>query len=179
MTNQGTNQENAQQTIGIFYDENEAKSARNFLEAAGFSQEQLSIRLEAPTANQPVHETQAARSAAGGAIVGALFGGVVGFLIAVVTKGLPATSVSLQLNPLALALAGAAIGAFSFTLMGIASGLNVPETVSGDSDEPAYKYRVLLNGTNADLLRGAEVLRQRGIQVWNSMIIWWTNADPA
>lgn len=165
MNNQETNQENAQQTIGIFYDENEAKNARDFLEAAGFSQEQLAIQLEAPTANQPVRETQAARSAAGGAVVGTLFGGVAGFLIAIVTKSLPETSVSLQLNPLALALAGAAIGTFGFSLIGAASGLNVPETISASSDEPAYKYRVLLDGTNSDLLRGAEVLRQHGIQV--------------
>jgi len=165
MTNHDTDQENTQQTIGIFYDETEAKNARDFLQAAGFSQEQLSIQLEAPSANQPVRETKAAKSARGGAIAGALFGCVVGFLIGIVTKSLPTTSVSLQLNPIALALAGAAIGAFGFSLMGAASGLNVPETNSDANVEPAYKYRVLLDGTNSDLLRGAEVLREHGIQV--------------
>lgn len=157
--------ENAPQTIAVFYNENEAETAQSFLKEAGFTQEQLSVQPEAPTPNQPVRETQAKRSAAGGAIIGALFGGLVGFFIAIVTKSLPTTSVSLQLSPIALALAGAGVGAFGFTLMGAAMGVNVPETVSDSNDTPAYKYRVLLTGTNEDLLRAAEVLRQHGIQV--------------
>ena len=157
--------ENAPQTIGVFYNENEAETAHNFLKEAGFAQEQLSVQSEAPTANQPVRETQAGRSAYGGAITGALFGGIVGFFMAVVTKSLPATSVSLQLNPIALAFAGAGVGAFGFTLMAVAMGVNVPETVPNSNDEPAYKYRVLLTGNDEDLLRAAEILRQHGIQV--------------
>lgn len=163
--------ENSQQTIGVFYDKQEAEAAQQFLQEAGFSQEQLSVQLEAPQPNQPVRETQVRRSIGGGAVIGALFGCTIGFFIGVVTKSLPETSVSFQLNPIALALAGSAVGAFGFGLMGAASGVNVPETKSdsqlgSDSEsELVYKHRVLLAGTADDVLRAAEILRQHGIQV--------------
>lgn len=158
----------AQQTIGVFYDEQVAEAAQQALQEAGFDQNQLSIQLETPQPNQPVRETQAQNSVKGGAIIGTLFGSMVGFFIGVVTKSLPETSVSLQLNPLALALAGSGVGALGFSLMGAALGVNVPETasnVSGSGDDLVYKYRVLLSGTTEDVLRAAEILRQRGIQV--------------
>lgn len=160
----------AQQTIGVFYDESTAEAAQQVLQEAGFAQDQLSIQIETPEPNQPIRETQAGNSVKGGAIIGTLFGGMVGFFIGVVTKSLPETSVSLQLNPLALALAGSGIGALGFSLMGAALGVNVPETASDISgsdsgDNLVFKYRVLLAGTAEDMLRAAETLRQRGIQV--------------
>jgi hypothetical protein len=151
-------------SIGEFFTEADISAAKAALQEAGFSDEQIVLQSEAPEANQPVRETKAAQSAKGGAIVGTLFGGLAGLLIGAVTSNLPGGSVSFHINPVAMALAGSAIGAFGFTLMGAASGLNVPETKSPGNTDASYKYELLIHGNEEDVRRAAEVLRQTGIQ---------------
>lgn len=156
--------------IATFFNQLDAEAAKAALQEAGFTEEQIILQSAAPEPNQPVRATQASRSAGGGAIIGTLFGGLAGLLIGAVTSNLPAGSVSVQISPIAMALAGSAIGAFGFALMGVASGLNVPKTQTVPDPE-SYKYQLSIasNETNdeagsTDAQRAAEVLRQKGIE---------------
>jgi hypothetical protein len=155
---------NSGRSIGEFFTEADISAAKAALQEAGFADEQLVVQSEAPEPNQPVRETKAAQSAKGGAIVGTLFGGLAGLLVGAITSNLPGGSVSFHISPIAMALAGSAIGAFGFTLMGLASGVNVPATEPTATAEPSFKYKLLIQGGDDEVRRAAEVLRQKGIQ---------------
>ncbi|WAL58109.1 hypothetical protein [Thermocoleostomius sinensis] len=152
------------ESIGEFFTKNDIDAAKAALQEAGFSDEQIILQAETPEPNQPVQETKAVESAKGGAIIGTLFGGLSGLLIGAITSSLPGGSVSFHVNPIAMALAGSAIGAFGFTLIGVASGVNAPQTQSVTTVEPSYKYNLRIRGGEENVRRAAEVLRQKGIQ---------------
>ncbi|GAB4235051.1 MAG: hypothetical protein Kow00121_62690 [Elainellaceae cyanobacterium] len=168
MTNSAT--ERPHNVIGKFLHRTQVETAYQALESAGFSAEQLDIEATTVEANQPISQTRARESATGGAIAGAVFGAAAGFLLSIVVKGLPEqTDVTLLVNPLLMTFAGGALGAFGIGVLGAASGVNVPKTESDSPEDPASeRYLLRVNGTQEQISRAAEVLRQKGIEAVES-----------
>lgn len=152
----------SQYTVGKFMNEQKAQTAMKMLIEAGFPIERLSVEQETIDPMHGIAESQVKEGAKGGAIAGAAFGGLVGCSFFILANYLPSTAFNGDLNPLVGLVAGAIIGAAGIGAIGAISGRNVPET---NGESPTQEYRVMLEGTRADVNRATEILNRQGIKV--------------
>jgi hypothetical protein len=142
--------------------EPEAEAAIATLEKAGFPREHLSIKKEAIDPAHGIAASQMKEGAKGGAILGALFGGIVGCSLFLLADKIPSAAFNADLNPILGFLAGASIGALAIGLIGAISGRNAPQIQSGMGGEAlTNEYRVLLVSSQEDAMRAMKILRQK------------------
>lgn len=175
---------NNKRAVGVFSNHQAAENALNELRDAGFSMNQVSIiakdserldqsnrigdtQVQELTETTHVDEGTKTGAAAGGAV-----GGLTGLLVGLGTLAIPGVGpimlAGAAATAIATALAGGAIGAAAGGLVGGLIGLGIPEdrarvyydyVVRGD-------YLVIVDGTEAEILRAEAILKRRGIREW-------------
>jgi hypothetical protein len=156
-------QEQSQYTVGTFRTEEEAEAACHALREAGFESDRISFSMETIDPTHGIEDQHAAEGVKGGASLGALFGGLVGWSLVLLANNLPSTVVNGDLNPLVGILAGAIVGGLSIGLIGGISSGRASQTRSGPGSNGkslSYEYRVMVSGTPEDAKRATEILPQ-------------------
>ncbi len=153
-----------QKPIGLFLDLNTAENALNELLKTGFSEEKISLIPRALNPHPPIQDTEAAKSAKIGAIVGMVGGGLLGFLLGYITLKIFSTE---HVHPFAhlirTSLVGSVIGAAYTTIIGAFSGANVPKAlVEPKYYDAATNYLIIAQGTPEELMLAQEILQQHG-----------------
>lgn len=158
----GTTQSNLpnQNPVALFEDQEAAEAARQALQAAGFAAEQVSLVPRSLDPNPPVRDTEARKSAGGGAIVGSLFGAIAGFLVGYISLILPRTPIIDIGNVVGLVLAGSGVGAAMGGLIAMVTGTYVHK----GEVEPQYaqmkqQFLIFVDG-DADAQRRAREIMQ-------------------
>lgn len=161
----------SQSIVSGFRSAEDAEKARHHLVAAGFSPDRVTIQTQAISSEPPIAETAAVRSAKGGAIVGAVFGVFVSFLIVTIARG---SSDSLPVVNIApsqfwVGFIGGVGGAFAGGLIAALAGANVPKTnQNSDRESLSYTRFILLEGTEEEKRRAANLLEQKQVEQVNS-----------
>jgi hypothetical protein len=130
----------ADTVFGVFSDRDNAESAINDLESAGYNAKDISIIMKDADEAQVIHDNTGASVAGGaasGATTGGIIGGITGLLIGIGAIAIPGVGAFLIGGPIAAALgltgaaattvSGAATGALAGGLLGALMGLGVPE----------------------------------------------------
>lgn len=165
------NQEYAdpKRAMGTFTEPERAQAAQQELQAAGFSEQQISTDTQTFDPNPPIRQTQAVSSAKGAALIGAFLGGGIGFILGWYSPGISQLSLIYE-QPLQAALVasgiGSLVGAIGTGLFGALAGVQVPEAnVKTDRDRLSYRYTVEVAGNEAELEQAMDILSRKGAQV--------------
>lgn len=153
----------SQSFIVAFTQKEAADRAYQVLREHGLTEQQISLDyLLADTVN--IEQSEAQKSAAGGALVGTVLGGLAGLLISLPTHLFAdAGDGSTQMSPVGIILLGSGIGAVGLGLIAWISGINAPKTDPKEIDESkTYQYRIIING-EAEYEQAQKVLQQQGI----------------
>ncbi|MBE9169826.1 hypothetical protein IQ238_20620 [Pleurocapsales cyanobacterium LEGE 06147] len=170
MNSQKKPSKNLPTIVGKFSTEQAAQEAHHAIETAGFRVEQISLETQNLNISSEIKETQALKSARGGAIAGGIFGAAAGFCLSLVASNFsdvgPAVEGHISIFNFVLTLGGAALGAVGFGLMGGLSGVNAPkEDTEADREQSSRNYLIEVWGTKEEVERAAEILRQQGGQL--------------
>jgi len=177
---------NTRRAVGVFSSHQEAEDALSELRDAGFPMNQVSIiAKDSKSLDQSSHigethvqslseATHIDEGAKSGAATGGAVGGLTGLMVGLGTLAIPGVGpimlAGATATAIATTLAGGAIGAAAGGLVGGLIGLGIPEerakvyhdhVVGGD-------YLVLIDGTEADILRAEVILKRRGIREWET-----------
>lgn len=149
-----------QNSIGQFPTLQVAQSAFERLQQAGFSAEQMSLVPQSLDPHPNVDETDAARSAGGGAIAGAGMGGIVGLLLGYISIYAAGISHPQPLSDmLGITLAASGIGAAGGSVIAALTGANINKA-SEPSTQPE-NYLLLIDGTPEELAQAQTILGQQ------------------
>jgi hypothetical protein len=175
---------NHKRSVGIFSSHQAAENALTELRDDGFAMSQVSViaqnaeRLEQSSqigATQVQDLTDANQSEEGaktGAATGGVLGGVTGLLVGLGTLAIPGVGPVMLAGATATAIAttltGGAIGAAAGSLVGGLIGLGIPEERAQVYHDHVVRgnYLVIVDGTDADILRAETILKRRGIREW-------------
>ncbi len=183
-----------QRAVGIFSNRSDAEHALRELRDAGFDMDKVSVIAKdadrvgnvGGVEAQDKVGNKADEGAAAGAVTGGVLGGLTGLLVGLGTLAIPGVGPILLAGEVATALAttaaGAGIGAAAGGLLGALIGLGIPEErarvyndrVSGGD------YLVMVEGTQAEILRAETILRNRGIEefgIYNAPGVADTRSD--
>ncbi|MBD3881027.1 hypothetical protein IFO70_04595 [Phormidium tenue FACHB-886] len=150
--------------VAAFPEQPSAEHAKDVLLQSGFADRQLSIVSQSlPPA---VKETKLAESARGGALVGTVFGTLVGFVLGYFSL---ASGVFGDLNPLqhllGVSLAGSAVGTAGGALIAAVAGAQVVKGDAGaDYISRTQRYVIFLEGNAEEVLQAKNVLQEKGIE---------------
>jgi hypothetical protein len=164
--------------MGVFLTRTEAEHALDALSDSGFSMDKVSVIArdadqQKDIAGVDVQDhvgNKADEGASTGAVTGGVVGGGAGLLVGLGTLAIPAIGPILlagaAATALATTLAGTAIGAAAGSVAGALIGLGIPEErVQVYSDRMTNGgYLVLVDGTDAEIVRAETLLRSKGIQ---------------
>lgn len=155
---------------GMFQTQQAAETAQRELQNADFPAEHISLTTQKIDPNPSANETQAAESAKGGAIIGVVFGMMMGLLFAITGQDFPGLTPLHFDQPLGfyllVALGGAVIGGGGGAVIGGLAGLSVPKPQANpDRTKLSHKYLLTVQGSEAEIARAEEILRQQGGQV--------------
>jgi hypothetical protein len=155
--------------LAIFPDRETAEAAYSTLQEAGFAAERLSVKSQDIAPSPPVEDTEAQRSAGGGAIAGAIFGALAGLLLSVVSTQTEGTAALGPLNNLiGVVLAGSGVGAAGGSLIAALMGASVYRGETRmDYIEPV-RYIISAEGNSEELERAKAVLGEKGYVTDNS-----------
>ncbi|MEB3359345.1 MAG: hypothetical protein VKK04_21645 [Synechococcales bacterium] len=150
-------------SLGMFANRDIAETAKSKLLQEGFDPASLQIVEQRPSSSLPTRETQAAKSAKGGAIAFGLLGATVGLLLSLTAREYFDIAIAAPPFPPILAIAaGAFIGGLAGGLMGVATGVQIPqEEAIARHDYVMGEYRLDLNGGSEEDLRRARLLLQK------------------
>jgi hypothetical protein len=156
--------------VGRFSTQQAAREAEIAIQSAGFSPEQLSVEMQNFMPRTEISDTQAGKSAKGGAIAGAILGGLFGFLLSIVIANLPDVGPLASVHPNAftfgVTLAGGIVGAAGFGAIGALSGVSVPKEPEKVGDRASSQnYTIIVRGTPENIARAREILQQQGGQI--------------
>jgi hypothetical protein len=175
---------NNERAVGIFSHHQEAENALNELRDVGFAMNQVSIiakdadrlyqsdRLGETRVQELTDPTHFDEGAMTGAVAGGVLGGLTGLLVGLGTLTIPGVGpimlAGTTASAIATALAGGAIGTASGSLIGGLIGLGIPEEQAGAYHDFVVRgdYLVIVDGTEAEILRAEVILRHRGIREW-------------
>lgn len=153
------------QTVGKFTNEAAARAARQKLLAANFSAEQVYLEEQPITTDNPMEDTQAGSGLKGGAMAGGLLGGACGLFFALAAVKFSAVELVRTSDAtmwfIGLAIAGGAIGALAFGLMGGLSGASAPKETQNSSDSPLpeKQYLLMIQGTQEQHQQANDILQ--------------------
>ncbi|PSF37082.1 hypothetical protein C7H19_11625 [Aphanothece hegewaldii CCALA 016] len=153
----------SQSFIFAFIQKEAAERAYQILIENGLSEKQVMLDfLLADTVN--IEQSEAMKSAAGGALVGTVLGGLIGLLISL--PGYISASAGdgmSQMSPVGVILLGSGVGAAAIGLIAGLSGINAPKTNLQDIDESkTYQYRVIIGGEK-EYEQAQEILQEKGM----------------
>jgi hypothetical protein len=155
-----------QYTVAEYLQRQDAEAISYKLQEAGFSEEQISIKLQNVEPKLTFQTSQAKKGATGGAIAGAVLGAVAGFSFDLIVNTLPgANNPTMDFNPLVVPLIGTILGGLGIGIVGALAGGKVPKTNSEQEGESPFEYKVLIAGEEEDFKRAAEILVKQGIKV--------------
>ncbi|MBE9019550.1 signal transduction histidine kinase LytS [Chroococcidiopsis sp. CCALA 051] len=174
--------------VGTFSSRNEAEAALNGLRESGFSMDKVSLLAKDADRNEAISgvdvrdrdelkrnrteaergNTEAQEGAGIGAVTGTALGGIGGLLVGLEALVIPGVGPFLAGGTIAATLAGAGIGAAGGAIVGALTGLGIPEEDAKAYDKRISQgdYLVILEGTQAQIERAGNVLRNRGIHEW-------------
>ncbi len=168
-----------QRALGVFPNRTTTASALQALRDSGFSMADTSVitreaNREADIAGVEVQDSVGNKADTGGAVgaaTGGLLGGVAGLLVGLGTIAIPGVGAAILAGEAAAVLTtliGAAGGAVAGGLVGALIGLGVPEHQAKEYSDrvSAGDYLVMLKGTEVDINRAEQVLKQHNIQDW-------------
>jgi hypothetical protein len=167
--------------IGLFDVNHDAESAIQTLERAGFARKDISVTVRKTEVNTTESgETMADEGLQTGTLTGMVAGGLMGLLVGAGLLVIPGIGPVLAVGPLAAGLAsgsalvgaaaGVGLGAFSGGLIGVLSGMGVPNKHAQIYSEGVRRGGVLVAVyTNESRLSSAEeILRENGAVDTNS-----------
>ncbi|MCY7391543.1 MAG: general stress protein [Leptolyngbyaceae cyanobacterium CAN_BIN12] len=175
---------NHKRAVGIFYSHQEAENALNGLRDAGFAMNQVSIiakdaerldqrdRIGETHVQELTETTHVDEGAKTGAAAGGAAGGLTGLLVGLGTLAIPGVGpimlAGAAATAIATTLAGGAIGAAAGGLVGGLIGLGIPEERARVYHDHVVRgnYLVIVDGTDAEILRAEAILKRRGIREW-------------
>ncbi|CAN1212851.1 General stress protein 17M-like domain-containing protein [Tumidithrix helvetica PCC 7403] len=166
---------NDKRAVGIFSSHQEAEKALNELRDAKFAMDRVSIIAKD---SDRIGETQVqgTNHLDGGVTAGATVGGIVGeltgLLVGIGTLAIPGVGpimlAGVVATTIATTLAGGAIGAATGGLVGGLIGLGIPEERAKIYHDSIVRgdYLVIVDGTEAEILRAEAILRSSKIREW-------------
>jgi hypothetical protein len=165
--------------VGVFSSRREAEQALTELRDSGFPMDEVSV-----VAKDAAHEDQLAgadmsdrvgnkadEGATAGALTGGALGGLTGLLVGLGALAIPGIGpvmlAGATATTIATTLSGTAIGAAAGSLLGALIGLGIPEErASVRRASIAWKYLVIVDGTENDIRHAQTILSHGGIQEW-------------
>ncbi|MBE9178410.1 hypothetical protein IQ268_07385 [Oculatella sp. LEGE 06141] len=165
MTYQGSTQ--YRRAVGSFDSQQAAEAAQTQLQSAGFSPDHLSLTTQAIDPNPSSNQTQSGRSAGGGAIAGTLLGAMAGLLLSLAGQDFPGLTPASFMQPsgffIGVMLLASGVGAAAGAALGGFSGLNAPASRQDpDRTRLSHKYLLAIEGTEPDVHKAEEIVRQQG-----------------
>ncbi|MEH1781634.1 MAG: histidine kinase [Nostoc sp.] len=163
--------------VGVFSHRRDVENALHELKKVGFDMNRVSVITQDgdrdDIAGAEVRDRVGDKSDEGakvGAATGGALGGLTGLLVGLGTLAIPGIGpimlAGAAATTLATTLAGAGIGAVAGSLLGALIGLGIPEERARVYDERVRRghYLVILDGTDAEILRAEAILHQRGVE---------------
>jgi hypothetical protein len=151
--------------LGVFESLDQATDAVTRLGEAGFPTDRISIVGQGLQSEIKMHGfVTAGDLAKTGATLGAVFGGLFGLLAGVAFLAIPGFGPLVILGPLAAGVVGAAEGAVGTGLVGAILGAFVSRQHIPKLEQHlrAGRYLVLVHGSQEDVARAQEILRNAG-----------------
>ncbi|MEH2207915.1 MAG: general stress protein [Nostoc sp.] len=163
--------------VGVFSHRRDVEHALHELKKVGFDMNRVSVITQDgdrdDIAGADVSDRVGDQSDEGakvGAATGGALGGLAGLLVGLGTLAIPGIGpimlAGAAATTLATTLAGAGIGAVAGSLLGALIGLGIPEERARVYDERVKRghYLVILDGTEAEILRAEAILNQQGVE---------------
>lgn len=163
--------------VGVFSNRRDVEHALHELKKVGFDMNRVSVITQDgdkdDIAGAEVRDRVGDKSDEGakvGAATGGALGGLTGLLVGLGTLAIPGIGpimlAGAAATTLATTLAGAGIGAVAGSLLGALIGLGIPEERARVYDERVRRghYLVIIDGTDAEILRAEAVLHQQGVE---------------
>ncbi|MBN3960446.1 general stress protein [Nostoc sp. NMS8] len=163
--------------VGVFSNRRDVENALHELKKVGFDMNRVSVITQDgdrdDIAGAEVRDRVGDKSDEGakvGAATGGALGGLAGLLVGLGTLAIPGIGpimlAGAAATTLATTLAGAGIGAVAGSLLGALIGLGIPEERARVYDERVRRghYLVILDGTDAEILRAEAILNRQGVE---------------
>ncbi|MEH1918867.1 histidine kinase [Nostoc sp.] len=163
--------------VGVFSHRRDVEHALHELKKVGFDMNRVSVITQdgdkEDIAGADVSDRVGDQSDEGakvGAATGGALGGLAGLLVGLGTLAIPGIGpimlAGAAATTLATTLAGAGIGAVAGSLLGALIGLGIPEERAKVYDERVKRghYLVILDGTEAEILRAEAILNHQGVE---------------
>ncbi|MCW5316553.1 histidine kinase [Nostoc sp. KVJ3] len=163
--------------VGVFSNRRDVEHALHELKKVGFDMNRISVITQDgdkdDIAGAEVRDRVGDKSDEGakvGAATGGALGGLTGLLVGLGTLAIPGIGpimlAGAAATTLATTLAGVGIGAVAGSLLGALIGLGIPEERARVYDERVRRghYLVILDGTDAEILRAEAILHQQGVE---------------
>ncbi|MEH1942699.1 MAG: histidine kinase [Nostoc sp.] len=163
--------------VGVFSHRRDVEHALHELKKVGFDMDRVSVITQDgdkdDIAGAEVSDRVGDKSDEGarvGAATGGALGGLTGLLVGLGTLAIPGIGpimlAGAAATTLATTLAGAGIGAVAGSLLGALIGLGIPEERARVYDERVRRghYLVIVDGTEAEVLRAESILRNQGVE---------------
>ncbi|MFN6481769.1 MULTISPECIES: histidine kinase [unclassified Nostoc] len=163
--------------VGVFSNRRNVENALHELKNSGFDMDRVSVITQDgekdDIAGAEVRDRVGDKSDEGakvGAATGGALGGLTGLLVGLGTLAIPGIGpimlAGAAATTLATTLAGAGIGAVAGSLIGALIGLGIPEERARVYDERVRRghYLVILDGTDAEILRAETILNRQGVE---------------
>ena len=154
---------------GICNSKDCAENAFDMLRTAGFTQSDISVLFSSTEEGKEFfHEnsTKSPEGAATGALSGATFGGIVGWLAGIGTLAIPGVGPLIAAGPILATLAGVGLGGAVGGLTGALIGLGIPEYEAKRYEGHINDGGILISvhtPDDASILRAKEVLDSAGV----------------
>lgn len=149
--------------VGVFDRREQAEAAREALQAAGYTDEDVSVVMQpAESAPEvPAGETKADQGSVAGVSAGAVVGGALGLA----ALAIPGIGPLLAIGPIAAALGGAVAGGALGGLIGSFAGLGIPTEHAKEYEAAVRSGGIVVaikvpDGTAGE--RAGDILRQQG-----------------
>ena len=163
--------------VGVFSNRRDVEHGLHELKKVGFDMNRVSVITQDgdkdDIAGAEVRDRVGNKSDEGskvGAATGGALGGLTGLLVGLGTLAIPGIGpvmlAGAAATTLATTLAGAGIGAVAGSLLGALIGLGIPEERARVYDDRVRRghYLVILDGTDAEILRAEGILNQQGVE---------------
>lgn len=151
--------------VSQFSDEESVQEAQTAIEKAGLTSGQIKVQIQNFLGRTEMAETQAVKSAKGGAIAGGIFGGLTGFFFSLIASRLFEIG-SMFSSPnnfiFGVTLLGSAVGAAGFGLIAALSGVNAPrDELALENNESQQRYLMVVEGNEEEVNKATEIIRQK------------------
>lgn len=153
-------------TWGQFSTKTAAETTQAKLEEAGIAPEKITLETEDFSTPIKIEDTQAIANLKVGAIAGGVMGFLIGLSISLILndfarEGLAAFS-NFQTIHYFAPIMGAIVGAVGMSLIAGITGANVPQANAKDNPTESKRYVVVVKGTAAETRLAREIVAQQG-----------------